>query len=315
LHCWTYTLVLLRIGTTENSLDNLSCITEVLVPCCCADREFYSCNTFQWTIAWSLGYQTYRSSLSSIQTGPICVILLVQQNCPANYQKLLFWYMMGKMNNAIVLSMIFSGNLCTIDVEPCLLNCAQSYRLEWFQWEIAWLLVGTSSVGSDIIQCGLQLIQWRIAWSLSLECLDVGNHSWQLIPDAIVTYLTPHGNPNRLGDDRSCFGINTSKMMPWEIASPTNDILTYTTRVLISWDPGGSGSIDPTAWNITQLQLSRLTWTPVDVHDNGLRASRILRRGNCQRPVYKGWAMGRHIGPWSGWKQDAEGTEAYIRRE
>ena len=34
----------------------------------------------------------------------------------------------------------------------------------------------------------------------------------------------------------------------------------------------------------------------MDFRNIGLRASRILRRGDCQRPVYKSCPMGRHMG-------------------
>ena len=68
-----------------------------------------------------------------------------------------------------------------------------------------------------------------------------------------------------------------SKMMPWEISSSTDGTLTYTDRVLISWDPGGLNSALAPAWVITRLQFSQLTWDPGGCMKHRLEGKQIGR--------------------------------------
>jgi hypothetical protein len=76
-----------------------------------------------------------------------------------------------------------------------------------------------------------------------------------------------------------------SKLMTMKTASSStkDGILTYTKRVLISWDPGGSDPVMDAAtgcnWHSSQLQYSHQTWDPYGCMQHRLEGKLNLKEG------------------------------------
>lgn len=152
-------------------------------------------------------------------------------------------------------------------------------------------------------------------FSYPLQVLELGNYFTMAVlllssnqSEALVLYL-PTTSTIQCGYE----------LMLCEIASTKDGILAKTKRVLMSWDPGGP--IIPDAVTIINrksihLPFAHLTWDPGGYVCNiGLRASRILRKGDCQRPTYVallGWPMCCNSWAWPARKHT---QLLHIRRE
>jgi hypothetical protein len=152
-------------------------------------------------------------------------------------------------------------NIRLLDLE-CSACCKRSSQ-QLFGWHIQWDSCSASghwkikSWDVDNTIDSMPTIKQIVSmFSLTLQTSEFGNpvsvavllcsqlsHVW-------VLYL-PHCSITHCG----------TKMMPWETAS-TDGLLTCAKRVLIPWDPGGLVHDLTSTWNITQLQLSHLTWDP-----------------------------------------------------
>jgi hypothetical protein len=166
-----------------------------------------------------------------------------------------------QMLNSLNFELLHWKNIRLLDLE-CSACCKRSSQ-QLFGWHIQWDSCSASghwkikSWDVDNTIDSMPTIKQIVSmFSLTLQTSEFGNpvsvavllcsqlsHVW-------VLYL-PHCSITHCG----------TKMMPWETAS-TDGLLTCAKRVLIPWDPGGLVHDLTATWNITQLQLSHLTWDP-----------------------------------------------------